>query len=131
MARGLPLYEAGAALDDSADSVQRGWRFVVVRGETLFWADMIDEAVDTVLSGPATGTLLDVARQAEDSGIDGEARVLTYPVLDAAALWITGETDRFWQFAPDIGAPCDLAALLGRWRSMAEGLALHSRDALD
>ena len=96
-----------------------------------FWADIIGEAVESVVHGPPVQQLANVAAQAEDAGAGGEARIVTFGLADAAALWIVGEEEAFWRFSPEIDGRCDRVDLIEDWRGRADDLARASFGALD
>lgn len=131
IAHGLALHHVDIASDNPVAPALYGWRFLLIDAGASFWADIIGEAVESVVHGPPVQQLANVAVQAEDAGAGGEARIVTFGLADAAALWIVGEEEGFWRFSPEIDARCDRVALIDDWRGRADDLARASFGVLD
>jgi hypothetical protein len=131
IAHGLALHHVDIASENPVAPASYGWRFLVFDAGASFWADIIGEAMESVVQGPPVQQLAAVAAQAEEAGAAGEARIVTFGLADAAALWIVGEEEDFWRFSPEIDARCDRAALIEDWKGRANDLARASDGVLE
>lgn len=129
VARGLPVFRTTTAGWIEIETVPIGWRFVVFDRGYPFWVDVADGAVQGVFAGRIAASLVMAAARIEAAGAEGEARILTAPAIDSAALWVGGETNRFWSFSPELDEDeVSEGQLLYRWQLRLEQLARQGRE---
>ena len=130
-AQPLPLYrlEAGQGL---ADASPNGWRIIVLARRTAFWVDIDETEILEIMDGPAVVQLVKATALTELASAEGEARVIIDPPVGGGAIWIHGQDDRLWAFAPALNATeSSPADLLADWEQRRSSMIAGSITALE
>lgn len=127
-ARGLPRFAASTGRAEDLSRARRTcWRFLLLASDGALSADVDDGGFLGVQRGPSMDALVAAAGDAEAAGAEGEARLLTYPVIGREALWISGVAERLWPLVAD-GGERDWFELRSEW---AARLAAAARSAVE
>jgi hypothetical protein len=130
IARGLPVFRTTTGRWIEIETAPVAWRFVVFDRGYPFWVDVEDGAVQGVFAGRIAAAMVMAAARMEAAGADGEARILTAPLIEGGAVWIDDRVNRFWSFSPELdGSEASEAQLLHRWQLRLERLAGEASGA--
>jgi hypothetical protein len=131
VSRPLPIYvvESGR---DLATAYFAGWRFILLASQSAFWVDLENTEIVEILEGPAVDSLLKAAARAEAAAADGEARILIQPLVGGGAIWIHGQDERLWTYAPSASEDeIGQSDLFSNWEEQRSLMMAGSTNALE